>query len=291
MLQTTKLGLFKPEINDDILDTITKLSQNFDILDEKYNESISNLETFLTIGNTYEEGKKFWNANPVNGGFVGWVNTRTGVYAPKWKHEESYNIGDLVIPTIDNGHVYECVVNGTSGGQEPVFPTNTNGTVLDISGHTVWSPSKVYDVGDIVIPTNSDTSYYYKCVTAGTSNNVEPSWLRTEGLTIVDGSVVWYVYKTVEWKEVGSSCLFTTFGEIKTYNSIGKFAQDIGDGTSTTITVNHNLGTQDVTVMVRENNAPYSVVNPIIEITDDNNITLTFASVPSPNQFRVIVTG
>lgn len=74
-------------------------------------------------------------------------------------------------------------------------------------------------------------------------------------------------------------------------NSLKKFTQDIGDGTSTDIVVTHNLRTRDVVVLVYENSAPYSVVNTNIEITDDNTITVKFANAPTNNQYRVVVIG
>jgi hypothetical protein len=71
----------------------------------------------------------------------------------------------------------------------------------------------------------------------------------------------------------------------------GKFAQDIGDGSSTSFTVTHNLGTQDVIVMIREAGSPFTKVEADIQVTDNNNIFISFATAPSVNQYRVIVVG
>jgi hypothetical protein len=70
-----------------------------------------------------------------------------------------------------------------------------------------------------------------------------------------------------------------------------KYAVNIGDGTATTFTINHNLGTQDVTVTIRENASPYNVVFADVQITDANNIKVLFATAPSSNQYRVVVVG
>jgi hypothetical protein len=81
---------------------------------------------------------------------------------------------------------------------------------------------------------------------------------------------------------------------LKTYAdsiSLKKFTQNIGDGTSTNITVTHNLGTQDVMVIIRQNSAPYSVVNANIEITDDNNVTLKFITAPNVDEYKVVIIG
>lgn len=70
-----------------------------------------------------------------------------------------------------------------------------------------------------------------------------------------------------------------------------KYAATIGDGTTTTFTLTHNLNTQDVVVTVRENASPYNVVFADVQITDTNNIKLLFATAPSSNQYRVVVIG
>jgi hypothetical protein len=70
-----------------------------------------------------------------------------------------------------------------------------------------------------------------------------------------------------------------------------KYAANIGDGTTTTFTINHNLGTQDVAVTIRENASPYNVVFADTQIIDANNIKLLFSQAPSSNQFRVVVVG
>jgi hypothetical protein len=70
-----------------------------------------------------------------------------------------------------------------------------------------------------------------------------------------------------------------------------KYAANIGDGSTTTFTITHNLNTQDVVVTVRENAGPYNVVFADIQIIDANNIKLLFSQAPSSNQYRVIVVG
>lgn len=71
----------------------------------------------------------------------------------------------------------------------------------------------------------------------------------------------------------------------------GKVTKDIGDGTATEFTVTHNLNTQDVVVMVRENKAPFAQVITDVEVTDVNNIKVKFAKAPVQNEYRVIVIG
>ena len=69
-----------------------------------------------------------------------------------------------------------------------------------------------------------------------------------------------------------------------------KYAANIGNGTSTTIKVTHNLGTEDITVTVREVSSKQVVVADV-QIVDGNSINILFASAPASNTYRVVVTG
>lgn len=71
----------------------------------------------------------------------------------------------------------------------------------------------------------------------------------------------------------------------------GKFSQDVGDGAKNTIVVKHNLKSQDVSVTLREKNAPFKVVFTDVEITDENTVTLKFAKAPKLNEYRIVIVG
>lgn len=88
----------------------------------------------------------------------------------------------------------------------------------------------------------------------------------------------------------GGTGATTAAGARANLGATGKYARDIGDGSSTTFTVNHNLGTQDVVVQVRDK-SNNQVVMCDIEHTDANNVKLYFATAPSTNQYRVVVVG
>ena len=69
-----------------------------------------------------------------------------------------------------------------------------------------------------------------------------------------------------------------------------KFSANIGNGAATAIAVTHNLGTQDVTVTVREVSSQARVLLDWVA-TDVNTVTLTFAVAPASNAFRASVVG
>jgi hypothetical protein len=64
----------------------------------------------------------------------------------------------------------------------------------------------------------------------------------------------------------------------------------IGDGASTSITVNHGLGSQDVTVSLKEVATNKNWI-PDWTVVDNNNISLTFGAAPTTGQLRVTVTA
>lgn len=85
---------------------------------------------------------------------------------------------------------------------------------------------------------------------------------------------------------------FSSDAEKASWNSrTRKYATNIGNGTSTTITVTHNLNTTDITVTLREVATPYNIVITDIQVVDANNIKLLFTVAPSTNQYRVVVIG
>lgn len=85
---------------------------------------------------------------------------------------------------------------------------------------------------------------------------------------------------------------FVTDSEKSSWNSrTKKYAADIGNGTATEFTVTHNLGTQDVTVLLREKASPFNQVFCDVQIVSTTQIKLLFATAPAAGAYRVVVTG
>ena len=72
-----------------------------------------------------------------------------------------------------------------------------------------------------------------------------------------------------------------------------KFAQPIGDGTSTSIPVIHNLGTRNVSVQVYAitGGGAYQTVETDVDRTDANTITIGFGTAPASAAYTVVVLG
>lgn len=73
--------------------------------------------------------------------------------------------------------------------------------------------------------------------------------------------------------------------------AVNKYTTAVGNGSSTSFTINHALNTRDVIVAVRLTSSPYTQVIPDIVCTDANNVTLSFATAPSSNYYTVTVIG
>lgn len=69
-----------------------------------------------------------------------------------------------------------------------------------------------------------------------------------------------------------------------------RFAVDVGNGSLTTITVTHNLGTLDVITQIYTNSGGAVVMADVVNATT-NTVTVTFAVAPTTNQYRVVVIG
>jgi hypothetical protein len=76
---------------------------------------------------------------------------------------------------------------------------------------------------------------------------------------------------------------------INTAVVVTKYAANVGNGSSQSITVSHNLGTKDVIVSVYDNSSPYAEVVCDVEHTSTTAITLNFTVAPTSNQYRVVV--
>ncbi len=57
--------------------------------------------------------------------------------ATVWTAEFQYKIGDIVQPTVPNGHFYRRLINGLSPGREPVWAGRIESKVYE-EGQIVW---------------------------------------------------------------------------------------------------------------------------------------------------------
>jgi hypothetical protein len=72
---------------------------------------------------------------------------------------------------------------------------------------------------------------------------------------------------------------------------IRKYATTIGDGTATSFTITHGLGTRDVFVGVYQNSGNYDDIICDVERPNANSVVLRFGTAPASNSIRVVVIG
>ena len=92
------------------------------------------------------------------------------------------------------------------------------------------------------------------------------------------------------WSETNDQWTLTNDGS-NYYAIARKYVEVIGDASNTSFDVVHNLGTRDITVMVRENNAEYNVVETDVLMKDGNTVTIGFTDAPALNSYKVIIVG
>lgn len=54
----------------------------------------------------------------------------------QWSATTAYGVGDLVVPSPENGRVFQCTLGGTSGGSQPAFATAIGAETID--GSVAW---------------------------------------------------------------------------------------------------------------------------------------------------------
>lgn len=69
-----------------------------------------------------------------------------------------------------------------------------------------------------------------------------------------------------------------------------KATANVGNNSATSFAVTHNLGTRDIQVQVYDN-ATYDTVEVDVVRTDANTVTVSFATAPANNAYRVVVIG
>jgi hypothetical protein len=92
------------------------------------------------------------------------------------------------------------------------------------------------------------------------------------------------------WSEGNKDWTLTNDGN--NYFAIARKAVfTVGDTSNTSFDVVHNLGTRDLTVQVRENNAEYNLVETDIAFKDANTVTVSFTNAPDTNAYKVVIVG
>jgi len=180
-----------------------------------------------------------------------------------------------------------------TGSENGIYTVNatgapTRGTDADTAAEITSSFAVFVEEGTA----NADSGYTLTnngTVTVGTTALVFTQFTGLGQITAGAG-----LTKTANTLDVGAGTGITVNANdvaIDTAVVVRKYAVAIGDGTSTSITVTHNLNTRDVTVGVYDAASTYDEVMCDIQHTTVNTVTLLFSVAPTSGQYRAVVHG
>lgn len=195
--------------------------------------------------------------------------------------------------------------------------TLANGDAILLAGQTTASQNGLYIFNGSASPltraTNADISaevrsglfVFVSEGVAGGSNGYtlttpDPIALDTTSLTFIQTSGAGQITagagltKTGNVLDIGTGTGITVAADsiaIDPAVVARKFTQTIGDGSSTAITVTHNLNNPIPIVGCSQVASPFTNVTPTITFPTVNTAVFTFAVAPTANQYRVLLVG
>jgi hypothetical protein len=141
--------------------------------------------------------------------------------------------------------------------------------------------------------TNGDTAWVLSTDDPITVGTTALTFNQFGGATIYSGSnAIDVTANVISVKAVAGGGISIVAGGIQLdmTKATGKFSTSVGNGSATTITVTHGLGTTDVIAVVKDVSSG-EVRYMSWTVLDANSISLAFPTAPSSNQFRVTVHG
>lgn len=207
--------------------------------------------------------------------------------------ESAYEDGDTIDGvTLATGDRI-LIKNQSTGAENGIYVVAASGAptrATDADGAGELVPNATVFVSEGT--TNADTAW--TCTTNGaiTVGSTATTWAQFGGggasYTAGDGLDLSGNEFSVD---VGTG-LALSGGEVVIDSSVvvRKYAVLIGNGSSTSITVTHNLGTRDVQTVIYDANT-YEVVLADVENSTTNTVTVDFATAPSSNAYRAVVFG
>ncbi len=135
------------------------------------------------------------------------TNIKVGLYTSTWS------------PSPDTATGYSntnelATENGYTRNAKAV--TSAAVTYVAAASLGAWQTGAAYNVGDVIKGSGSGAGKVYRCLVAGTSGSVEPSWTGVTGERIQDNATAVY------WGECGAGVLKFDFDDVVWDNLTGK---------------------------------------------------------------------
>lgn len=244
--------------------------------------------TLLTIdGITLVAGDRVLLKNQTAGAENGIYVAATGA----WSRASDANISAEVI-----AGMAVWVNEGTTNGDSRWVLTTNNSITL---GTTALTFTKDFQASDIVAGAGMTKTgnqldvvgVLNRILINADSIDISPNYVGQNTITTLgtiatgvwNGSIIPLLY--------GGTGASTAAGARSNLGATGKYAINVGDGSSTAITITHGLNSLDVVMTLKEVASPYNAVMTDWQIVDANNIKLLFATAPTTAQYRVVVIG
>jgi hypothetical protein len=245
--------------------------------------------TIVSIGDNMMQYANANVANSVDIGFYGnYVNSGTK-YASFFYDASASSVSEAVFTlghtatepgsTVSGLTVGRLVANVTGAltGNASTATTLQTARTISITGDATWTVTfdGSANVSSALTLANSGVT----AGTYGTASSVPQITFDAKGRATSAANVA---------IAITSSQVTNFTSSVQSIIDASGFAANVGNGTLTSIAVTHSLGTRDVVVQVYDNTT-YDTVFVDVFRTDVNTVTLTFASAPALNAYRVIV--
>lgn len=198
------------------------------------------------------------------------------------------NTRDVVVSVLDATNPYD-VINVRSEA------TSANTVTLDFSS-SVSSNSR-----DVLIVSAGDLEYYSSTIGNGSNSSIVLNHnlgSRDVAVTIRNASSP-YEFIDVATFATSSNKITLDFSTAPSANSLVaavylplegySYSETIGDGSTSVFTLNHNLNTKDINVVIRQTQSPYEFIKTYWEATTANTVSLAFETAPSSSSIEVTV--
>lgn len=211
------------------------------------------------------------------GDYVADVSAGTGISVTGTGEGASVTVTNTGVTSL-TGTANEVTVSASAGAVTLGLPTDvTVAGDLTVSGDLIVSGSATY-INTEIIELDDNTIVLNANATTASEN---------AGIEVERGTVESNV--SLLWNE--SSDTWTLTNDGTNYHAVTrKYSANVGDTSATSFNLDHNLGTRDVTVQVYDN-ATYDTVEVDVVRTSDSRVTVTFATAPGNNAYRVVIVG
>ena len=190
----------------------------------------------------------------------------------------------------------------TTLGTDPIVWVQFSGAGTYSAGNGLTLTGSAFSINTaITADINSSQTLTNKTLTSPVINNPTVSGLYLSDNNIViegtaDAFETTLIFtdptadRSITFKDESGTVAYTADITSALTSYTRKYSANVGNASATSISVTHSLSTRDVQVQVYDN-ATYDTVEVDVVRTDTNTVTVSFASAPALNAYRVVVIG